>query len=80
MSCGAGCRHSLDPVWLWLWLWHRVAAAALIQPPAWELPYTGHMAKKQNKTKQKTERKVSDGAWNTILDELVGEHPGRNDL
>ena len=34
MSCGAGCRHSLDPVWLWLWLWHRVAAAALIQPLA----------------------------------------------
>ena len=22
-----------------LWLWHRPAAAALIRPPAWELPY-----------------------------------------
>ena len=33
-----------------LWLWHRPAAAALIQPIAWELPYASGVAlKKINK-------------------------------
>ena len=41
MSCGVGCRRSLNPVWLWLWLWRRPAAVAQIQPQplAWEAPY-----------------------------------------
>ena len=37
MNCGVGCRRDLDPELLWLW--HRLAAAALIRPLAWELPY-----------------------------------------
>ena len=37
MSCGVGRRCGLDPVLLWLWF--RLAAAALIQPLAWEPPY-----------------------------------------
>ena len=37
MSCGVGLRCIWDPVFLWLWC--RPAAAALIQPLAWELPY-----------------------------------------
>ena len=32
-----GHRSGLDLVWLWLW--HRLVAAALIQPLAWEPPY-----------------------------------------
>ena len=36
MSCGIGCRHSSDPVLLWPWC--RPAAAAPVQPLAWELP------------------------------------------
>ena len=51
MSCGAGHRHGLDPLFLWLWL--RLVATAPIRPLAWELPYaTGaaqEMAKRQNK-------------------------------
>ena len=41
MSCGVGCRRSLNPawMWLWLWLWRRPAAVAQIQPLAWEAPY-----------------------------------------
>ena len=39
MSCGVGRRCGWDLVWLWLWLWCRRAAAALIQPPAWDPPY-----------------------------------------
>ena len=35
MSCGIGRRHSSDPKLLWLWC--RLAAAAPIQPIAWEL-------------------------------------------
>ena len=44
VSCGVGHRHSLNPAKLWLW--HRMAAAALILPLAWELPYaTGGVLK-----------------------------------
>ena len=51
MSFGVGCRHGLDPVLLWLW--HRLAAAALIQPLAWELPYAmGVSLKSKNKQKK----------------------------
>ena len=38
MSCGVGGRCGSDPVLLWLWC--RPAVTALIQPLAWELPYT----------------------------------------
>ena len=51
MSCGVGCRHALDPVWLSLWQWP--AAAAPIWPLAWELPYAGGTALKKQKTKKK---------------------------
>ena len=37
VRCDIGCRRGLDLVLLWLW--HRLAAVALIQPLAWELPY-----------------------------------------
>ena len=48
VSCGVGCRHSLDPALLWLW--HRPEAAALIGPLAWELPYAAGVAlKSKNK-------------------------------
>ena len=48
MSCVVGCRHGLDPALLWLW--RRPAAAALIQPLAWEPPYaTGEALKRQTK-------------------------------
>ena len=38
-----------DPVLLWLWLWP--AAAALIQPLAWKLPYALGAALKKKKKK-----------------------------
>ena len=42
-----------DLALLWLWLWRRPAAAALIQPLAWEPPYAaGAALKRQNKNKQ----------------------------
>ena len=37
MSFSVGCRHGSDLVLLWLWC--RPAAAAPIQPLAWELPW-----------------------------------------
>ena len=43
-----------DPSLLWLWL--RPAAAAVIQPLAWEPPYTTGVAlKRQNPKKKKKE-------------------------
>ena len=49
MNCGVGHRRSLDLALLWLQLW--LAAAALIQPLAWELPYAVGTALKKKKKK-----------------------------
>ena len=49
MSCGIGHSHDSDPVILW----HRLAAAALIRPLAWEPPYAACAALKKQKTKTK---------------------------
>ena len=35
-----------------LWLWYRLAAVALIQPLAWELPYATGAALKSKKIKK----------------------------
>ena len=47
MSCGVGHRHGLDAVLLRC----RLAAAALIQPLAWELPYAAGVVLKRKKKK-----------------------------
>ena len=44
MSCGVDHRHGSDLALLWLEC--RLAAAALIQLPAWELPYATEVALK----------------------------------
>ena len=41
-----------DLALLWLWQWHRLAAAALIQPLLWELPYAIVAGKKEKKEKR----------------------------
>ena len=50
VSCGVGHRHSSDPILLLLWC--RQAAAAPIQPLAWELPYAANLALKRKKKKK----------------------------
>jgi len=47
MSCGVGGGHGSDLALLWVWHWP--AAAAQIQPLAWELPYATGAALKSNK-------------------------------
>ena len=54
VACGIGHRCGLDLELLWLW--YRLAVAALIQPLAWELPYTMGVVLKRPKKK----KKVSD--------------------
>ena len=51
MSFGEDFRHSSDSALLWLW--SRLAAIALIQPLAWELPYAAPAALKGKKEKEK---------------------------
>ena len=58
MSCGVGCRHSLDPAML-PWLWCRLAATALIHSLAWEPPYAMGAALKRQKTEKKKERNIA---------------------
>ena len=58
MSCGVGCRHSMDLALLWLWC--RLAATGPIGPLDWEPPYAVGMAlKKQNKTKNPKSSQIS---------------------
>ena len=45
-----GHRHGSDPTMLCLW--HKPAAAAPIQPLAWELPYAISMALERKKKKK----------------------------
>ena len=47
MSCGVGHTCGLDPILLWLW--GKLAATALIQPLALELPYAMGAALKSKK-------------------------------
>ena len=63
MSCGVGCRHSLDPALLWLW--RRLAAATPTGPLVWELPYAVGAALKRQKEKKKSP--LSLGEINTPL-------------
>ena len=56
MSCGVGRRHGSDVVSLWLW--HRLAAAASIQPLAWELPCAAGVALRSKKKKHKKTKKT----------------------
>ena len=51
MGCGVVCRHGSDPTLLWLGC--RLAAAALIGPLDWEIPYAVGVAPKSKKKKQK---------------------------
>ena len=52
-SCGVDGRGGLDS--LLLGLWYRLAAAALIQPLAWELPCAVAVALKRPKKKKKAQ-------------------------
>ena len=51
LSCGVGRRRGSDPVLMWLC--RRPAAAALIRPPVWELPYAAPAALKRKEEKKK---------------------------
>ena len=57
MSYGVGGRHSSDPALLWLW--HRLAAAAVIHPLAWELPYAAGAALKKKKRKKEKRKNLA---------------------
>jgi len=54
VSCGVGCRRTLDLALLWLWC--RPAAVAPIGPLAWELPYAACAALKKTKKERERER------------------------
>ena len=61
MSCGVGCRRGSDLALLWLW--RRPAAAAQIQPLAWELPYAMGAAQEINKYINKCLSALGLGIW-----------------
>ena len=80
MSCGVGHRRGLDPALLQLWC--RPAAVALIQPLAWEPPYTTGAAQENGKNTQKKDTFIGVpvvAQWLTNLTrnhELSGLIPG----
>ena len=58
VSYSLSSRHGVDPVLLWLWC--RLAAAAPIQPIAWELPHATSLALKSKKKKKKKIEKTAE--------------------
>ena len=59
MISGVGGRYGSDPVLPWLWC--RLAAAALVQPLAWECPYAvGVALQRKNKNKGKKQNQKVD--------------------
>ena len=54
MSCGVGCRRSLDPALLWLW--RRPVATAPIRPLAWEPPCATGVAQENTKNNKKLKK------------------------
>ena len=54
-----GLRDLVLP-WLWLWPWLWPAAAALIRPLAWELPYTAGVALRRRTTTTKNPNKQTN--------------------
>ena len=54
MSCGVGCRCSLDLALLWPWC--KPVATAPIGPLAWEPPYAVGAALKKTKDKKKKKK------------------------
>ena len=61
----------LDPVSLWLW--HRPAAAALIWPIDWELPYATGVAIKR-KEKKKNCAKYMEQLFSDVGQQAVPNH------
>ena len=65
VGCGVGHRGGSDPMVLWLWC--RPAAAALIQPLAWELSYAtysrGPKKQRKKKTKKTPQRSKDRFLW-----------------
>ena len=57
MSCGVCHGHSSDLALLWLW--QRLAAASLIGPLAWEVPYAAGAALKRQKKKKRLTHKIN---------------------
>ena len=54
VSCGVGCRCSLDPELLLVWLWHRPVATTLIGLLAWEPPYAMGVALEKTKRQKQS--------------------------
>ena len=65
MSCGVGGRRGSDPALVWLC--QRLAAAALLQPLAWEPPYAASIALKSKKKVNLTKEKGLLPIWDMIL-------------
>ena len=59
VSCWVGHRHSSDPALLWLWC--RLAAAALIQPLAWEPPCATGVALKMKEREEGRKKRKKEG-------------------
>ena len=66
MSCGVGHRPHSHLVLLWL----RLAAAAPIQPLAWEFPYALGAALKRQKKKKKKEKEIASCNSQTFFSPL----------
>ena len=71
MSCGVGCCRVSDPVLLGLW--YRLAAVALIQLLAWELPYDTDVALKKRASERKRRPACLNADENNSVDKEIDD-------
>ena len=70
LGCGIVSRRGSDPALLWLWC--RQAAAALIPPLAWELPYAVSVAlKKPKQTNKQTKTWLARPSLSGLSDPIL---------
>ena len=81
MSCGVGCRCSLDPALLWLW--RRAVATVPIRTLAWESrichgigPRKGKKKKRQKDKKKKKEHNKGLSKLELSCEQLKATSPG----
>ena len=75
VSCGIGRRRGSTLALLWLWC--RPAAAAPVEPLAWELPCAAGMALKSKKKKKAGELRLEEKEEGRQKERWAG---GRNDV
>ena len=71
MSCGVGCKCSLDPALLWLWC--RPAATVPLRPPAQRISTRHKCGPKRQKQQQKNSGLANIWWWSGVVQKVASK-------